>query len=320
MPFVLTVTFNPCIDINVSVAELSPEIKLRCSVPSIYPGGGGINVARAIHRLGGDALALFAAGGNAGARLASLLEQEGVSFMAVPLFADTRENVIVTERASGQQYRLNFPGPPMGVDTLQEMLDIIARKKRVEFLVVSGSLAPGMSGDIYRELKSIADKKEMKLIVDTSGPALKDAVRHGAYLIKPSKHELLSLYGEKDEAQLPRLARDLVTGGDCRIVVVSMGAGGAMLVTGDREERISAPVVQAVSTVGAGDSMVGGIVWSLHNGHSPSEAVRFGCVCGAAATLHPGTSLFLPEDTQTLQARTTGNGYGVITNEIHAIK
>jgi 6-phosphofructokinase 2 len=300
MPAIFTVTFNPCIDVNTYVETLRPEIKLQCSEPLVQPGGGGINVARAITKLGGHANALFPCGGDNGQRLKMLLEEEKVGFIAVGIKGNTRENIIVTERSTGNQYRLNMPGPELDTNICNALLSAIGSQPRLDYLVVSGSLAPGISPGIFQDIKAIVQRKKSVLVVDTSGEALKSAVACKPDLVKLSVHELASLMGSRDLSALTDIeaaARRLSDTG-VRSVVVSLGARGAFWISGDEYGRIRAPMVKTVSAVGAGDSMVAGIVLRLSAGRSLSEALEYGVACGSAATMHPGTTLCDKEDVE----------------------
>jgi len=301
MSTILTITFNPCIDVYTSVPALKPQSKLRCSTPRFDPGGGGINVARAVTKLGGEAVALYPAGGSTGAQLKKMLDAEGVHSAIVAIAGDTRRNTIVTDDATGLQYQLNMPGPALEKTDIENLMVFVERQAGLEWLVVSGSLAPGMKGDIFARLAAVADKKRCRLVVDVPGEALREALRCGVYLIKPSIHELLAIAEKNGDERLIRdLAKDLVASGRCQVVVVSMGPAGALLVSKDGVSQVNAPPVNVRGTVGAGDSMVAGIVLALQSGKSLEEAVTYGCVCGAAATLHPGTSLCQKEDVELL--------------------
>jgi len=305
MPVIFTVTFNPCIDENISVDVLRPDIKLRCNEPLVQPGGGGINVARAITGLGGHATALFPYGGANGRRLKDLLSGEQITFESMAILENTRANIIITERSTGQQYKLNMPGPQLNDAACKGLLHVLEEQPRIDYLVVSGSLAPGVSPDIFQELKTIAFRKGAMLVVDTSGEALKKAVGCGADLVKLSVHELSSLTDVEElvsMAEIEAAARRLSAGG-VKSVVVSMGSDGAFWVSGGQSGHIAAPAVKTVSTVGAGDSMVAGIVLSLSMGKPLSQAVKFGVACGSAATMHPGTTLCKKEDVETIMQR-----------------
>jgi 6-phosphofructokinase 2 len=294
MPAILTVTFNPCLDVHVTVASMQPEIKMRCENMVVQPGGGGINVARAIRRLGGQALALLPAGGPHGLRLKQLLSEEDVAYMAVNIDGDTRENFIVKDWATGLQYRLNMPGPVMDAKSCQALLEAVQTQPRLDFLVISGSLAPGMHADIFDKFAAIARHKKARLIVDTSGEGLGRALYCGAYLAKLSVHELASVTGREQLSTLEEIANAAATVIDrgTSLIVVSLGSGGAFWMTGAAQGLIPAPPVKTITTVGAGDSLVAGLVWSMSIGRPLPEAVRYGVVCGTAATMHPGTSLF----------------------------
>ena len=302
MPKIVTITFSPCIDKTTSVPELMPEKKLRCASPKLDPGGGGINVARVINRLGEKAIAIYPAGGYTGKHFNALLEKENVQAIIIETRNETRENIIVVDESANQQYRFGMPGTEMSNDEWSECLKAIEEISDVEFIVASGSLPPGVPLDIYARLAKIAKKKNAKLIVDTSGEALKYASEEGVYLLKPNLGELASLSGlEKiNDKQAENIAKDLIKKGSCEIIVISMGEKGAMLVTKDETHFADPPVVKRKSTVGAGDSMVAGIVFSLSKKRSLDEVLRYGVACGTAATMNPGTELCKKEDVEKL--------------------
>ena len=302
MAAIVTVTFNPAIDKLTSVPVLMPEKKLKCSAPVFEAGGGGVNVARAIKKLGGNATALFIAGGHTGRFFCQLLNEEGVESIVTETEGYTRENLIVLETASNQQFRFGMPGPHIRENEWQQVLSNIEKLSGMDYLVASGSLPPGVPTDIFARIAWISKKKNARLIVDTSGEALKQAVQEGVYLIKPNLGELSSLAG-KNELQIESVedeAREVIGGGKCEVVVVSMGPTGAMLVTRDLVQQIIPPAVKRRSTVGAGDSMVAGIVMYLAQNKSITEAVQYGVACGTAATMNPGTTLCIKEDVERL--------------------
>lgn len=293
MPSIITITFNPAIDKSTSVAALIPEKKLKCTEPVYEPGGGGINVARAIKKLGGEATAVYLAGGYTGKAFSELLIKESVQSIVIETAESTRENLVVAETASNQQYRFGMPGPHIQEHEWKDCLTAIEKINDVEYIVASGSLPKGVPTDIFARIAIIAKRKNAKLIVDTSGEALKQAVNEGVYLIKPNLGELSSLVG-KEELNIELVddvARTIIEKGNCEVVVVSMGSAGAMLVTKEMAQQIIPPAVIRRSTVGAGDSMVAGMVLSLSNNKSLIETVQYGVACGTAATMNPGTEL-----------------------------
>jgi len=294
----VTVTFNPAVDKSTTVSSLIPEKKLVCSNPILEPGGGGINVARAVKKLGGEALAVFPAGGYNGRLLERLLEREGVASLAIPIKNDSRENLVVLDKGANLQYRFGMPGPEMTLAEWTACLQAIEDVSNPRYIVASGSHGNGVPNDIFAQLAVIAKKKNAKLVVDTSGEPLKAAIGEGVYMIKPNLGELAYLAGkeELDFESLTGVARQIIDNGGCEMVVVSMGAGGAMLVAKDIARYITAPPVKKKSTIGAGDSMVAGIILSLFRGEDIIESVKYGVACGTAATMNPGTALCQPED------------------------
>jgi 6-phosphofructokinase 2 len=300
MPKIITLTFSPCIDKTASVPEVIPEKKLRCSPPILQPGGGGINVARAIKKIGGEAIAVYPAGGYTGKYFNALLEKENVPAIIIATKSETRENLIVVDESKNQQYRFGMPGTALTEDEWSRCLDAIKEEDGIEFIVASGSLPPGVPLDIYARLAIIGKKKNAKLVVDTSGEALRHAVNEGVYLIKPNLGELASLGGVEVIAQneIVSLGKKLIENGGCEMLVVSMGEKGAMLITKNEDHHFIPPKVKRKSTVGAGDSMVAGLVLALSKQRSLVEVLKYGIACGTAATMNAGTELCKKEDVE----------------------
>jgi 6-phosphofructokinase 2 len=304
MQRIVTLTFNPAIDKSSATESVASEIKIRCKTPSYEPGGGGINVSRAIKNLGGETLAVYAAGGPPGIMLQKLLEQQGINQQPIAIQNWTRENLSIYEESSGLQYRFGLPGAEMTEAEWQRCLDAVFMAE-TDYIVASGSLPPAMPIDIYKQLAERAADVKARLIVDTSGDALAALKGAGVYLLKPNLRELQILSGEKfqGEDQLKHAAQKLISDGLTEIVVVSMGASGAALVTADDFVQMRPPVVPIESKVGAGDSMVGGIVMALARGDSLRDAVRYGIAAGTAAVMTPGTQLCRKEDTENIAKR-----------------
>jgi 6-phosphofructokinase 2 len=302
MAKILTVTFNPVIDKSTTIPALIAEKKLRCTPPKFEPGGGGINVARAIKKLGGEARALYLAGGYTGVFLNELLKREGVDTRPIEISRHTRENLIVLDCSTNQQYRFGMPGPEITETEWGACLEAIEGEQGLEFIVASGSLPAGVPVDIYARIAAIAREKGAKLVVDTSGEALQRAAREGVYLLKPNLSELSSLVGKEEiHAELvDDVAKEVIDKGECEIVVTSLGPAGAMLVTKSEVMTITPPVVKKRSTVGAGDSMVAGMVLSLSRGWTVAEAAKYGVASGTAATMNPGTELCHKDDVEKL--------------------
>lgn len=302
MSRILTLTLNPAIDKSTTVAGLVPEHKLRCTPPVYQPGGGGINVARALRRLGTASTAVYLAGGHSGAFFSELLAAESLDTQVVPIAEPTRESFVVVDTTTNQQYRFGMDGPLVSEAEWQACLDVVARQTGVEYLVASGSLPPGVPADFYARLAKLAHQMGMRMILDTSGEPLRQAAEACVFLLKPNLNELAKLAGvEKLELDdVDDAARDLVRRSCAELVVVSLGPQGALLVSRDELVYAPAPTVKKLSTVGAGDSMVAGLTRALTQGRPLADVVRYGVACGSAATMHPGTELCHPEDVERL--------------------
>lgn len=304
MSSIITITFSPCIDKTTSVPALIPEKKLKCKAPKLGTGGGGINVARALKKLGCEATAIYPAGGYTGKFFTQLMEKENIPSIVIETINHTRENMIVLDESTNNQYRLGMPGTELSENEWKQCLKAVEEIKNAEFIIASGRLPPGVPLNIYAQLAKIAKSRKTKFIVDTSGEALKQAVDEGVYLLKPNLDELSSLAGKKElqPSEVKDIANVIIAKGKCEVIVVSMGAAGAILVTTDIAEIITSPPVIRKSTIGAGDSMVAGITFYLSQGKSLVEAVQYGVACGTAATMNPGIELCKKEDADKLYA------------------
>ncbi|MFO7893663.1 MAG: 1-phosphofructokinase family hexose kinase [Longimicrobiales bacterium] len=311
MSHTTTLTMNPAVDVSAAVDQVTAEEKLRLREPQRDPGGGGINVARAICRLGGSARAVFAAGGSSGALLERLLDAESVPAHAVDVEDFTRENLFVSEDRSDRQFRFIMPGPELD-EAERDRLAEAAFDDRPDYLVASGSLPPGVPDDFYARLARTAQEWDVRFILDTSGDALCRGVEAGVFLLKPNLRELAQIAGQdvSEDPDQEAAARRLVDEGLAEVVVVSLGAAGVLLVTDQHTERIPAPTVPIRSKVGAGDSTVAGITAALARGDDVATAVRFGVAAGAAAVMTPGTELCRREDTERLFERVRGRAAG----------
>jgi 6-phosphofructokinase 2 len=303
MGSIITVTPNPAIDVFASVDKVFAMHKLRCATARRDPGGGGMNVARVVHRLGGDVTAIYPVGGTTGEMLRRLMDQEGVRSVPITIAQDTREDFTVLEQASGQQYRFVLPGPAVGETEWRALIDAIAAQaKGAEFIVASGSLTPGMPGDFYAQLARLARELGCKMVVDASAAPLSAALKEGVYLVKPNLRELQQFVNEPltGEANWIASSRKLVDSFPIEIVALSMGHHGALVTTAQGAWRAPALPLRPVSVAGAGDSFLGAMVWSLAQGMTVMEALRYAVAAGSAAVLNAGTQLCQAEDVRAL--------------------
>lgn len=296
---VLTITVNPAIDKSTKVQGIRPGSKLRCHKPVYEAGGGGINVSIVLNRLGVSSECFFMAGGPTGIHLRRLLEHQGIPQQAIPIREWTRENLAVTDTTNNQQYRFGMPGPDIGRTEWSSVLKLMKEQlSEGDYLVASGSLSPGMPLDFYAKLSKVVTGAKARLVLDTSGDALLLAAKQGAYLLKPNLGELAGLCGVAtiSSINLEAMAQKCLKMYPLEILIVSLGAKGAIMITSEETVQIAAPTVHQQSTIGAGDSMVAGLVYGLVNKWSLNEILAHGVACGTAATMTPGTQLCLKKD------------------------
>lgn len=302
---ILTLTLNPALDMSTSVAKVIPDQKLRCAAPTLDPGGGGLNVSRAIANLGGDSLALVALGGITGERLATLIRAADVPFLALSGPGETRQSLTVTE-ASGQQFRFMLPGPIWSAedrDRLFHLLHSAAQPNGIA--VISGSQPPGVPLDFPAQLA--AALPGMEVILDSSGPALAHAVAHpipGLSLLRMDDQEAAELAGHPLQSRLETAdyAAALAAQGVAKTVIIARGAEGSVLVTAGHRLFVTAAKVAVKSKVGAGDSFVAGYILALARGQSLTEALQAGSAAASAAVMTEATQLCLRADVEALLA------------------
>jgi 6-phosphofructokinase 2 len=308
MDAIVTLTVNPAVDKYCQTERVVPEHKIRCSQVVRDPGGGGLNVSRVLHRLGGHSRAVYTYGGPTGQVLNRVLEQSDLHGDGLAVQDETRESLIVAETSSGQQYRFGMPGPELTSREQDELVQkLFSGQPQPKWLVSSGSLPPGVSDDFYRRIARQCRQQEVKHLVDTSGQALCEAIEEGVYLIKPNLRELQQLAGcdlahEQDQESF---IGELIEAGKVEIVLVSLGAAGALLMARDLKVRLRSPTVPIKSKVGAGDSMMGGVLYGLTNGYAMTDAARLGVAAGAAAVMSEGSQLCRKEDVWQLYDQVT---------------
>jgi len=298
---IITLTINPSLDKSAHFNGLIPEQKMRCETPKYDAGGGGINVSKAISKLEGSSFCVFTSGGSSGKMLEELIQKEEIDILVLKTKNWTRENFIAFDTSTKSQYRFGFPGNELSIDE-QDKIKATIKELHSDYLILSGSLNNGLASNFYQEIAEIAKASGKKVIVDTSGEALQKVLESGVYLIKPNIGELAKLLGVErlEFSEVEKAAKTIIENKNSEIVVVSLGAEGAILVTKKETHFVKAPKVEKKSTVGAGDSMVGGMVWALSQNKTLKEVLQFGVCCGTAATMNEGTQLFKAEDVQKL--------------------
>lgn len=304
MPKVLTLTLNPTVDVSGDAEVIRPVRKVRTGNGRFDPGGGGINVARVLSKLGCPVEALYLAGGEIGGLLDRLVSEHGVATRRVSIEGQTRLGFIVHETSTGLEYRFVPEGPSVSAQALDTVLGTIA-EAGPSIVVASGSLPAGVPDDFYARAAEAARAVGARFVLDTSGAALKATLgRTTVHLAKPSLGELERLAGRKLDADSAlAFAREIVGSGSVEILAVTLGADGALLATPRRTLRLPSIPVRVRSAVGAGDSFLAGMIWKLMEGSDEEDAFRFGIAAGAAAAMTPGTELCRIEDILALARR-----------------
>ena len=309
MAHITTLTLNPSVDVLTTTAQVMDTHKLRCTVPQYHPGGGGINVARVVHRLGGSVQALWLGGGSTGDQLGEMLDAEGVPHQCIASAGPTRMGFSVHETQSGHDFRFVMPGPIADKDALSHILQALRMPTPDNrYWVVSGSLPPEAPPDFYADIARLAQTHHKKLVLDASGPALMAAMRVGVYMVKPSLREMEEAVGRELPTLLQRVAvaREWLAQSWCALVALSMGPEGALLVTTQGTWHAPGLVVPVRSTIGAGDTFVGAFIATLDQ-HYPDttpdtlcQALRHAMAASAAALSSLGTALCQANEVEAL--------------------
>jgi 6-phosphofructokinase 2 len=290
-PRIVTLTLNPALDLASTAELVRPTHKIRTVGEHVDPGGGGINVARVVRMLGGEALAVLLAGGATGQYVGELLDEAGVARLSVPTRGRTRISFTVFEAASGLEYRFVPEGPEIAEAEWRAALEAVETVE-TDWVVASGSLPRGAPTDIYAEIARRAARRGRRFVLDTSGPPLAAALGHGITLLKPSLGELEALLGRKlaDPRAQEAEALALVQSGAARMVALSLGREGAILASEAGVRRMAAPTVAVRSAVGAGDSFLAGLTLALARGETEEHALAWGIAAGVAALGSFGTA------------------------------
>lgn len=298
MPEIVTLTMNPALDVTTFTDRVVPTRKLRCDDPFYDAGGGGVNVAKVARVLGASAAAVYPAGGARGEQMSGLLDDDLVDEHVVPIVGETRECFTAIDRTTGLEYRFVTPGPELSVDEQEQCLATLTEVARgARYVVASGSFPPGVPGTFIRRIADAARDAGARFVLDSSGDALA-RIESGVFLVKPSLGELCEWVGHDLPTTDDRTAaaRSLVDKGIAEVVVVSLGAEGAIMVTADDAVEVPALEVEVRSAVGAGDSMVAGLVVGLLRERSLRDALALGIACGTAALLTAGSHVCRRED------------------------
>jgi 6-phosphofructokinase 2 len=291
-----TITANPALDLTYRVPHIKIDDKIRATEVIRSAGGNGVNVSRVAARLGHETVAMGFIGGRSGEEIEDLLQAEGVRTWFTPHLDTTRTNVIIQDDQS-QQIRVSGSGATVTQDEVERLVSNIMDLRTPDFLVISGGLLKGMPKDFYVAVTRYAVRDGIPVAADADGDELKSAVRAGVYLIKPNHYELSRLTGMDvlTHHDAVKAAKKVIKQG-IEVVVCSIGPQGAVLVTKDEAWKAVPPKVKVDSAVGAGDSLLAGVLVAKADGKSWDEILRLGVACGTATAMSPGTDLCYLKD------------------------
>lgn len=304
---IVTVTLNPSLDEWVWLPRLEVGALNRAARFERYPGGKGINVARALHELRRQTVAVALAGGNDGQLLGELLTGQGIACRFVTIPGLTRNNYQIQSSTPRAITQVNSPGPQVARRDLRRLEQVLQRLSvRSQGVVLSGSLPPGAPATTYARLLRAVRRPTTLTVLDASGAALRHGLSAGPWLIKPNRQEAEALLATtlRTRREVIGAARELAQRGP-QGVVISLGAEGAVLASRSPAITLFAasPRVRTDSAVGAGDSLVAGLMAEWLRSRSWPQALRWGVACGAACAMTPGTSLFRRADALRLLRR-----------------
>ncbi|WP_078549356.1 1-phosphofructokinase [Litchfieldia alkalitelluris] len=301
MKQVITVTLNPAIDKTVSVTKFEIGQLNRVASEShiqIDPGGKGINVAKVLSNFSVNVLASGFIAGKQGNQLISGLEEKGISHNFTEVAGETRTNLKIIDMETKDLTELNEPGFTVGNEDVDQFLDkLTALFPSTSVLVLGGSYPKGIDNDIYKRLIDLANDHGVKVILDADGDAFKEGIEAIPFAVKPNVFELELLLNKKLSTikEIHEAGVQLINKG-ISLVVISMGKDGAVVIKGSEAYQVGSLKITPGSTVGAGDSMVAAMVYSILNDFSLAELARWATAAGGMTASKPGTEVCTYED------------------------
>lgn len=290
---IYTLTLNPAVDRELTVPAVEFDSVLRATKSQVDFGGKGFNVSRLLKGMGITSTAVGFLGGKAGEVLQDGLRSLGVGTEFVWVSGETRTNVSIVTQSGGHYIKVNEKGPQVEAAKQQELLEKIAQLARPgDWWVLAGSLPPGVSDAFYAQVVSVLNQRQAQAVLDTTGEALRLGCAEKPYLVKPNAEEARSLTGLPMDSpeEIARGAAEIRKMG-AQNVVISMGKAGALLQTESDTWLTHSPKIKEKNPIGAGDSMVGGLVWALTQGLALKDALGWGVACGAATASLSGTEV-----------------------------
>ena len=290
---IYTLTLNPAVDRELTVPAMEFDSVLRASESRVDFGGKGFNVSRLLKGMEEPSTAVGFLGGNAGELLQNGLQSLGIGTDFVWVTGETRTNVSIVTQTHDHYIKVNEKGPLVDADKQKELLEKIdSLAKQGDWWVLAGSMPPGVADDFYARIVNVLNKHAANAVLDTTGEALRLGCAEKPYLIKPNAEEVHALTGMPVDSttEIAAAAAELRKMG-AQNVVISMGKAGALMQSAEETWLTHSPKIQEKNPIGAGDSMVGGLVWALTQGIALKESLGWGVASGAATASLSGTEV-----------------------------
>lgn len=301
---ILTLTVNPAIDHNVIADRLVFEDRAYILSTSETAGGRGINASSVIHSFGGETLAISTCGGRSSDRFRQFLCGCGFPAEVVPIENEIRTNLTITDR-QGLTVKLNQPGPPLTKQELDRLYAAVEhRLAGATWLMICGSLPPGVSPGFYSNIVRLAHDHGVKTLLDTDGEALIEGVEAGPTVVAPNQQEAERLLNTALITRGHFLdAAERIRKMGAEQVILSLGSRGAVGATDRRVFEVVPPRVDAVCPIGAGDALAAAFTWAIERSRDFTDAVRWGVAAGTATASLPGVMLANLAQTKEIYSR-----------------
>jgi 1-phosphofructokinase family hexose kinase len=286
---ILTVTINPSVDRNIEVDRLVFEDRAYILSRSDSAGGRGMNASRVLHSFGAKTLAIVTSGGMNGPRLEKLAAKSGFPVKVVPIHNEIRVNLTITDQ-QGLAMRLNERGPKITLEELTRVENVVAKRlETASWLMLCGSIPPGVSTHFYTKLIQMARKSKVKTMLDTDGDALLHGIEASPTIVSPNQPEAERLLNRAliTRAQFLEAATRIKAMGT-EAVMLSLGGRGVVAVNENQLLEVIPPRTDAVSPLGAGDALAAAYVWAAEKKKDFADCVRWAVAAGTASAMQPG--------------------------------
>ncbi len=284
---IITINFHPTLDNYFEVEDLLPSSKMHVQNQIILPGGGGLNVSRVLSQLNKSSFAIYFAGGAYGHELALKLSEAPFENYKIEHQKTIRENIVLKNKKDGAEYRFNMPIQELDPTDYFKILPLLAQHQNMKFLVLSGHFGDTIPLEFLQELIENTKKKKVKVLIDSKGIGLRNAFDIGVFLVKPNRREFEMMVGENcpDLASLKAKGQAYISTSATENILISLGKEGALLINKSQTRFFQAPTIEQKNSVGAGDSLLAGVIFKLAEGQSIENSIEFGILCGAATAM-----------------------------------